>query len=114
MPFGSNPSCPPGQTYSMLLQKCIADSTGTYNDVPVNQSDGSAPGGGFFSGANIVSYSEAFANIWNSIKGTNSPDTVIIQQEQAQNQQKNNTLIFWFIGVVLLILLMVLLLRKKK
>lgn len=106
--------CGQGERWSMLLESCVPDSPASNQGVPVEDSSGSSTSsfGRFLSGANVSGYADAFASVFNAIKGTSTPDTVYVQQP-APVEAKNNNAIWIVVLIVVLLLILVLLIRKK-
>ena len=115
MPF-TNPGCPPGQRYSMVLQKCVPDTSGASNDVATNQGDTGSASGGFFLNLsnNIGNWASAFATINDSLRGQTTPETVVIHQPVPEEKSNTGAVIAIVAGILLLILLLTFLLKRRK
>ena len=114
----TNPGCPPGQRYSMVLQKCVPDTSGASNDVAINQGDTGSASGGFFLNLsnNIGNWASAFATVNASLRGQTTPETVVIHQPVPEENKKTGAgaVIAIIAVIVVFILLLALILKRRK
>ncbi len=60
---------------------------------------------GWLSGENVGGYADAFSTVWDSIKGTTGPDTVVYQTTQPTQEDKSGSKMW--IGIVVVAVLVV-------